>query len=92
MLNLSKDGQSLFLTFRDHRSTWRKNDLSYRGEEGLKARAVQSLALEAELSSLQEQVEFMRSEGMLSAEQEEAATNCIGWGKVLLNTIPEEQR
>ena len=82
----------MFLSFRDYRSRWRQSDLEYRGEDGFKARATQSLALESELAGFQEQVEFMRSEDLLTPEQIEAANNCIGWGKVLLSTIPEAQR
>ena len=34
----------------------------------------------------------MASEDMLTPAQTEAALNCFGWAKILLATIPEDDR
>lgn len=92
MLPETADGRSSYITYRDHRSMWRKNDLEFHGIDALKARSFWLLALDADLAGLKEQVDFMQSEGYLSPEQVEAAENVFGWAKVLLSTIPEVSR
>lgn len=94
MLPETKDGKDLFFSMREQRNRWRQwtIELNEGGAELLKFRAMQALALDADLSSLREQVEFMVSEGMLTPDQLEAAQNCFGWGAALLATIPGEAR
>lgn len=94
MLPETKDGRHLFTVLRDHHSRWRRWTLDFhQGDVGvLRARAVRTLALSADLAELREQVDFMRSEGMLTPDQIEASENCFGWAKALLATIPEGDR
>ncbi|GEM_PF-5195960 len=94
MLPETKDGRDLFSTLREHHSRWRRDTLYWNGGDMdlLKAREVQSLALSADLPELRERVEFMASEDMLTPAQTEAALNCFGWAKILLATIPEDDR
>ena len=92
MLPETKSGKASYLESRDYRSRWRKNDLEFHGEEGVRKKAVWALALEVELAPLKEQVDFMTEEGYLSPTQIDAAENCFGWAKLLLDTIPEPER
>lgn len=94
MLPETKDGRDSFMRIREYRSRWRKDTLDFHHGDMdlLKARALQSLALSSDLAELREQVEFMRSEDMLTPQQLEAAENCFGWAKTLLATVPEGAR
>ena len=92
MLPESLQGRVDYMKYRDQRSFHRTLILeSCAGDMGhLKAREFPILALEAELSGLREQLDFMRSEGMLTPAQIEAAENCIAWGDSLLSLLPGE--
>lgn len=91
MLPSTQQGRIDYGRCREQRSLHRRMILEAAGgdTDQLKARELPILAMEAELSGLREQLDFMRSEGMLSDAQIEAAENCIAWGEALLGLLPK---
>jgi len=94
MLPESKTGRVDYLRYREQRSLHRELTLECNAGDLdlLKNRELGMLAMEAELAGLREQMDFLAGEGFLTAEQIEAAENCIGWGNALLNLMPQEVR
>lgn len=89
MLPSGQQARNDFARYRDQRNLHRRLIMDRAGAD-LKAAEFPILAMEAEMTGLREQLDFMRSEGMLSDAQIEAAQNCIAWGEALLTLIPEE--
>jgi len=89
MIPTTPDGKDLFKGIRENRSRWRQSNLRrYAGDMAeLKREELGQLELECDLAGFKECVEFMQSEGMLTPEQFEAATNTVGWANVLLATL-----
>lgn len=91
MLPSTPDARADFGRYRDQRNLHRKLTLECHGGsfDALTAAEFTVLGVEAELTGMREQLDFMRSEGMLTDAQIEAAENCIAWGEALLSLIPK---
>lgn len=83
MLPNSHDARAHFMGIRDFRARWRKWDLENHGPETVKREALKMLDSSADLEAFREQVDFMRSEGLLTTPMEEAAGNVIAWAEAL---------
>ena len=90
MLPENLEGRTDYLRYRTQRTLHRELVLESRGEDGLKTQELSVLAMEAEMTGLREQMDFLISEGMLKPEQIEALQNAIAWGEAFLKTLNGE--
>lgn len=92
MLPDRPDARMTFMGIRDCRARWRKWDLEAHGPESVKAEALKMLDSSADLEAFREQVDFMRSEGLLTPPMEEAAGNVIAWAEALQAVLSQVPR
>ena len=92
MLPSSRDGRRSYVQIRDFRSRWREWALKAHGPDRVKSESFVMLDSACDLEDLREQLDFMRSEGLLTAPMEEAAGNVIAWAEALQTILAEVPR
>lgn len=89
MLPDNPQGRADYIRAREQRNLHRELilDGNHGDMETLKARELEVMAMEAEMSGLREQMDFLVSIGGLTQEQTDALGHAIGWGEAFLQTL-----